>query len=263
MSIITILTDFGIDNEFVGVMKGVIYGIAPEARIVDLTHKVPRHDIREGGIAIWRAYRYFPKNTVHIFVVDPGVGTRRRPIAARIGDQYFVGPDNGLLTYLFEDAEKNGDSIEVVHLQNNKYWLEKISRTFHGRDIFAPVGAHLSIGASLRDMGTVITDPARMQITRPIKTKNGWEAHISVIDGFGNMTLDLPASELNGRSDVRFRLKGVEVSGIVESYGHKSAGELVAVVDSEDYLEIAVVNGSAKEALNASVGDMVEVNFSE
>jgi len=262
MSIVTILTDFGNNHEFVGVMKGVIYGIAPDVKIVDFTHNIPRHDVREGAIAVWRAYPYFPQGTAHIFVVDPGVGTRRRPIAARINGQYFVGPDNGLLTPVIEDAERDGKSVEIVHLQNQKYWLAKVSRTFHGRDIFSPVGAHLASGASLTDMGPVITDPVRMELSKPVKTKNGWDAHISVIDTFGNMTLDLPAAALNGRTDVSFRLKGVEVSGIVESYGHKAVGDLVAVVDSEDYLEIAVVNGSAKEKLNAAVGDMVEVIFS-
>ena len=262
MSIVTVLTDFGTDNEFVGVMKGVIYGIAPDAKIVDLTHKILRHDVREGAISIWRAYPYFPQGTAHVFVVDPGVGTRRRPIAARIHGQYFVGPDNGLLTPIIEDAERDGKPVEIVHLQNQKYWLEKVSRTFHGRDVFSPVGAHLANGASLEDMGAVITDPVRLNLPKPVKVANGWEAHISVIDSFGNMTLDLPAAVLDGRTDVLFRLKGVAVSGIVESYGHKSVGDLVAVVDSEEYLEIAVVNGSAKEKLNAAVGDMVEVVFS-
>lgn len=263
MSIVTVLTDFGTDNEFVGVMKGVIYGIAPEARIVDLTHNIPRHNVREGAISIWRAYPYFPQGTAHVFVVDPGVGTRRRPIAARISGQYFVGPDNGLLTPVIEDAERDGKSVEIVHLQNPKYWLAKVSRTFHGRDIFSPVGAHLASDASLEDMGPFITDPVRLDLPKAVKTKKGWEAHISVIDSFGNMTLDLPAAALAGRTDVRFRVRGAEVSGIVESYGHKAVGDLVAVVDSEDYLEIAVVNGSAKEKLNASVGDMVEVLLSE
>lgn len=262
MSIVTVLTDFGINHEFVGVMKGVIYGIAPDAKIVDLTHNIPRHDVREGAISVWRAYPYFPQGTAHIFVVDPGVGTRRRPIAAFIHGQYFVGPDNGLLTPVIEDAEREGKPVEIIHLQNQKYWLEKVSRTFHGRDIFSPVGAHLAAGASLADMGAVITDPVRLNLPKPVKTMNGWEAHISVIDSFGNMTLDLPAAALEGRTDVRFRLKGVEVSGIVESYGHKAVGDLVAVVDSEDYLEIAVVNGSAKEKLNAAIGDMVEVLLS-
>ncbi len=244
-------------------MKGVIYGITPDARIVDLTHNIQRHNVREGAISVWRAYPYFPQGTVHIFVVDPGVGTRRRPIAAHLHGQYFVGPDNGLLTPVIVDAERDGKTVEVVHLQNQKYWLEKVSRTFHGRDIFSPVGAHLAGGASLADMGKFITDPVRLELSRPVITKNGWEAHISVIDSFGNMTLDLPAAALDGRTDVRFRLKGREVSGIVETYGHKPAGDLVVVVDSEEYFEIAVVNGSAKETLNASVGDMVEVLLSE
>ena len=263
MSIVTILTDFGNNHEFVGVMKGVIYGIAPDVKIVDFTHNIPRHDVREGAIAVWRAYPYFPQGTAHIFVVDPGVGTRRRPIAARINGQYFVGPDNGLLTPVIEDAERDGKSVEIVHLQNQKYWLAKVSRTFHGRDIFSPVAAHLANGVALSELGTSFTDPIRVEMSKPVKTPTGWQAHILAIDSFGNLTLDLPSSALPNRTGVLFRFHGVEVSGVVDSYGHRTPGDLVAVVDSEDFLELAEVNGNAAMRLNGNVGDMVEVIFSE
>ena len=146
MSIITITTDFGIKNEFVGVMKGVIYSVAPDVNIVDLTHSIAPQNVLEGAFAVWRAYSFFPQNTVHLFVVDPGVGTKRRPIAARIGDAFFVGPDNGLLTPIIEDAERDHKPMEFVHLEDPKYFLPTISRTFHGRDIFSPVTAHLANG---------------------------------------------------------------------------------------------------------------------
>jgi S-adenosylmethionine hydrolase len=263
MRIITLLTDFGIRQEFVGIMKGVILGIAPDVQIVDLTHLISPQNIKEGAMSLWRAYSFFPRDTIHLFVVDPGVGTKRRPFAARIGDQYFVGPDNGLLTPVIEDAERAARPMEFVHLQNSKYWLAKVSNTFHGRDIFSPVAAHLANGVALSELGASFTDPVRVELSRPVRTPTGWQAHISAIDTFGNLTLDLPASALPDPSRALFRFHGVEVSGVVSSYGHRSPGDLVAVVDSEDFLELAEVNGNAAIRLNGNVGDMVEVIFSE
>ena len=263
MTIITLTTDFGIRNGFVGTMKGVIHGIAQNTHIVDISHTIAAQDIREGAYTLWRAAPFFPQETIHIYVVDPGVGTKRRPLAARLSDHYFVGPDNGLLTPIIEDAERNKQSIEFVHLDNPKFWLPKISRTFHGRDIFAPVGAHLANGISLSMLGMPFNDPVRMELTRPERKDSGWIAHITVIDIFGNLTTDLPASALQGRTDLLFRLRGAEVDRITESYGHKQAGDLVAVVDSEDYIEIAIVNGDAAQKLGAKVGDVVEVVYKD
>lgn len=259
MTVITLTTDFGLRDGFAGIMKGVIYGIAPQVKIVDISHTISPQDVREGALTLWRATPFFPPGTIHLYVVDPGVGTTRRPLAARLGDHCFVGPDNGLLTPLIHDAEEHKKSIEFVHLNNPKYWLPKISRTFHGRDIFAPVAAHLANGVSLRELGTHFDDPVLIELPRPEQTKNGWIAHITAIDVFGNLTTDLPISALQGRNDILFRLAGAEVRGITESYGHKGPGDLIAVVDSEDYLEIAVVNGNAAQKLDAKVGDRVEV----
>ena len=261
MTVITLTTDFGLRNGFVGIMKGVIYGIAPQVEIVDISHAIAPQDVHEGAFTLWRAVPFFPPDTIHVYVVDPGVGTQRRPLVARLSDQYFVGPDNGLLTPLIEDAEQNKKAIEFVHLNNSTYWLPKISRTFHGRDIFSPVGAHLANGILLSELGTPFNDPVRIELPRPEKTDKGWIAHITVIDVFGNLTTDLPVSALQGRTEVLFRLRGAEAHGITESYGHKQPGDLVAVVDSEDYVELAVVNGSAAEKLNAKVGDVVEVTY--
>lgn len=262
MPIITITTDFGIKNEFVAVMKGVMLKVAPAVQFVDLTHSIAPQNILEGAFALWRAVSFFPDNTIHLFVVDPGVGTSRRPIAARIGSQYFVGPDNGLLTPILEDAEQAGNEIEFVHLENSKYFLPVVSRTFHGRDIFSPVAAHIANGAALAELGTRISDPVRLALPKPIKTEAGWTAHITVVDVFGNLTLDLPSSALQNQTSVLFRLHQAEVSGVVDSYGQRSPGDLVAVVDSEGFIEIAEVNGSAANRLNLNVGDMVEVIFS-
>ncbi|HET9913195.1 MAG TPA: SAM-dependent chlorinase/fluorinase [Anaerolineales bacterium] len=261
MTIITLTTDFGLRDGFVGTMKGVIYSIAPETKIVDISHSIAPQNIQEGAFILSRAAPFFPTDTIHIFVVDPGVGTQRRPLAARLGEHYFVGPDNGMLTPLIDDAEQSKKEVEFVHLNNPKYWLPKVSLTFHGRDVFAPVGAHLANGVSLAALGPRLNDPVRIELPHPEKTDTGWTAHITGIDVFGNLTTDLPASALQGRIDILVRLRGCEVDGIVKSYGHKQPGDLIVLIDSEDRLEIAVVNGSAAQKLGASVGDVVEVIY--
>ncbi len=259
MTILTLTTDFGLRNGFAGTMKGVIWGIVPQVKIVDISHEIAPQNIQEGAFTLWRAAPFFPEGTIHVYVVDPGVGTKRRPLAARLGNQYFVGPDNGMLTLLIEAAEQTKEPVEFIHLNNPKYWLPRISHTFHGRDIFAPVGAHLANGVSLGALGPRFNDPVRIELPRPIKTDTGWTAHVTGIDTFGNLTTDLPASALQNRTDVLFRLRGAEVAGMAESYGQKQPGDLIALVDSEGYLEIAIVNGSAAQKLTAKVGDTVDV----
>jgi S-adenosylmethionine hydrolase len=259
MPILTITTDFGTKDGFVGTLKGVIWSICPSAQIADISHEIAPQNIMEGAFALWRAYPFFPDGTVHLAVVDPGVGTSRRPVAARIGGHIFVGPDNGLFTPIYEDGEKKGWVIEIVQLINPKYFLPDISRTFHGRDIFAPVAAHLANGIPLRELGPVITDPVRIPMLKPEKTVDGWHAHITVVDVFGNCTTDLPAAALAKCEKVTFHICGKKVHGLTASYGHAQPGELIALVDSENYVEIAIVNGSAALALGVHVGDVVEV----
>jgi S-adenosylmethionine hydrolase len=261
MSILTLTTDFGTKDGFVGTLKGVIWNICPTVQIADISHEIPPQNVLSGAFTLYRAVPFFPKGTIHVAIVDPGVGTSRRPIAALIGEQIFVGPDNGLFTPMLENAEKNGWTVEIVHLTNKKYFLPVISHTFHGRDIFAPVAAHLASGIQLTDLGTIITNPVRLSIPEPEKTAQGWCSHITVIDIFGNCTTDLPAQFLAGKMKVIFRLKGHEVQGLVTSYGQKLPGELVALIDSENFVEIAVVNGSAVKLLGAQLGDVVEVIF--
>ena len=261
MTVLSITTDFGLINGFVGVMKGVIYGITPDVRIVDISQLISAQNVLEGAYTMWRAVPFFPPGSVHVGVVDPGVGTQRRPIGARLGDQYFIAPDNGLLTPLILDAESNGGIVEFVHLDNPKYWLPKVSNTFHGRDIFAPTGAYLAAGVPLSELGRLITDPVRLDMPRPEKTKNGWLAHITIIDVFGNLATDLPAESIEGRQNVLIRVHGHEIDGIVDSYGHREVGDLVALVDSEYHVEVAVVNGSAAKRIGAQVGDVVEVIY--
>jgi S-adenosyl-L-methionine hydrolase (adenosine-forming) len=259
MTILTLTTDFGVKDGFVGTMKGVIWGICPTAQIADISHSLLPQNVLEGAFTLWRAYPYFPAGSVHVAVIDPGVGTRRRPMAAHLGEHYFVGPDNGLFTPIYEDAERNGWAMEIVQLTNRKYFLAEVSHTFHGRDIFAPVGAALANGVPLSDLGPAITDPVRLSLPTPEKTRTGWRAHVTVVDIFGNLTTDLPRSALEGQESVLFRLLGQEVRGLVDSYGQEQPGALVALIDSEGFVEIAAINGSAANVLGAQTGDIVEV----
>lgn len=259
MPIITLTTDFGYRDGFVGTVKGVILGIVPDVQLVDLTHSISPQNIMEGAMVLWRAAPFFPPGTVHLAVVDPGVGTLRRPLAASIGYQFFVGPDNGLFTPLMEEAEKRGEDSIFINVNNPKYFLPKVSYTFHGRDIFGPVAAHLAKGVKLEVLGDRIMDPVRIKIPKPEITTEGWIAHITVVDVFGNLTTDLPAKDVTDRGKVEFKISGKTVHGLVESYGIKHPGDLIALVDSEDFIELAVVNGSAAQTLNAKVGDHVVV----
>jgi S-adenosyl-L-methionine hydrolase (adenosine-forming) len=172
-----------------------------------------------------------------------------------------VGPDNGLFTPFIEEARNTGQACTFISLDKPQYWLPNVSYTFHGRDIFAPAGAHLASGTHLEDMGTPFTDPKLISMPKPRKTDFGYITHVIVIDTFGNMTTDLPAAALAGKA-MRVRVKGQEISELSASYGHKSVGSLVALVDSEGALEVAVVNGSAAKVLDMRIGDEVEVILS-
>ncbi|MBU4224345.1 MAG: SAM-dependent chlorinase/fluorinase, partial [Chloroflexi bacterium] len=174
MPIISLMTDFGLKDGNVGVMKGVIWGICPQAQIADLSHTIQPQNVPEAALILFRSAPYFPKDTIHVVVVDPGVGTARRPIAAQIGSQRYVCPDNGVLTMILERAEQEGWPVEIVHLDKPQYWLKEISHVFHGRDIFAPSAAHLAGGLPLRDLGTPIHDPVKLALPKPQRTENGW-----------------------------------------------------------------------------------------
>ncbi len=259
MTFITLLTDFGLQDEYVGVMKGVILGIAPQAQIVDLTHAIPAQDILQGALALQRAASYFPPGTVHLAVVDPGVGTPRRPLAARLGAYFFVGPDNGLLTPLLAQSEAQAGAVYYVHLDRPEYWLAQVSRSFHGRDIFAPVAAHLANGVPLLALGTSIHNPVRLEIPLPRRMPWGWEASVIHIDRFGNLATDLRREHIAAQQVLRIRILGAEIQGLSVAYGDRQPGELAALIDSGGWLSIALVNGSAAERLGATVGCKVDI----
>lgn len=266
MKLITLMTDFGLLDGYVGIMKGVIYGIAPEARIVDISHLIHPQNVLEGSLVWNRSYLFFPEGTVHVGVVDPGVGTQRRPIAARIGKNFYVCPDNGLITPILEQAERDGQAVEIVHLNQPRFWLPEISNVFHGRDIFAPSAAYLANGTVLSEMGDPISNPLRRPIPQPERMPGGCRGQIVTVDHFGNLGTNIAAEWVIGlhsgsQSGLQFRVGGRVINGLSKTFGEKAPGEFVALIDSDGCLAMAVVNGDAAKALDAKPGDPVEVIY--
>jgi S-adenosyl-L-methionine hydrolase (adenosine-forming) len=259
LSFITLLTDFGLHDGYNGVLKGVIWGILPGAQIADISHNIAPQNIAEGALILARTAFFFPAGTVHVAVVDPGVGTARRPVAIRAGEHTFVGPDNGLFTLVMQRAEKNGWAVEAVTLDQPKYWLPRVSNVFHGRDLFSPVAAHLASGVPLQDVGSPISDPVRLDLPLPVRTAQGWIGRVLAADIYGNIATNLYRSDLDGMTVKRIRIAGEEIQGMVRTFGDRPVGELIALFDSDDELAISVVNGNAAERLKIGPGAEVEV----
>jgi S-adenosyl-L-methionine hydrolase (adenosine-forming) len=260
MTVITLLTDFGLRDGYPGVMKGVIWKIAPQVQIADLSHSIKPQNIYSGALALSRTAPYFPDGTIHVAVVDPGVGTTRRPIGLRLGEHTYIGPDNGIFTLVIEKAESLHDTIQVVHLDNNAYWLPEISRVFHGRDIFAPVAAHLALGACLEQMGTQVDDPVRIDVPRPQSIPGGGlRGQVTEIDTFGNLITNIGQSQLLPLGEVRVHIAGEQIDSIMKTFGDRPTGVLAAFIGTSQDLVISAVDGNASAILSASIGDEVEV----
>jgi S-adenosylmethionine hydrolase len=259
MRFVSLLTDFGLKDGYVGVMKGVIWGIAPQAQIADITHLIQPQNVLEGALALGRAALYFPADTVHVAVVDPGVGTARRPVAARLGEHFFVGPDNGLCTLLVAQARQVGGPVRFIHLDQPRYWLDEISNVFHGRDIFSPVAAHLVNGIPLEALGSPIEDPHLLNPPIPNRTAQGWRGQVIVVDNFGNLSTNLTGKDLAGMEKIVVRIAGREIHGLVNTFGDRQPGELVALLGEADDLTISIVNGDAASALEVGTGELVEI----
>jgi S-adenosylmethionine hydrolase len=255
--LITLLTDFGTRDAYAGVMKGVIATINPRARTIDLSHDVAPQDIDEAAWLLRGAYRFFPAGTVHVAVVDPGVGSERRAIAVQAQDWWFVGPDNGVLS-----AALDLEGARTVELRNGAYWLREVSRTFHGRDVFAPVAAHLSAGAPFEALGPAIDDALAVPASQPALRADSITAHVVHIDRFGNAVTDLDAATLRGWAGARtvsIEAGGRRVHGVVATYAEVGRGEPLAVFGSSEHLEVAVREGDAAAALGLRRGDVVVV----
>lgn len=258
--IVTFLTDFGVSDAYVGVMKGVVLGIASQVTLVDITHDVPAGAIATGAYHLLTAYPYFPPGTTHVAVVDPGVGTVRRPIGIRAAGQYFVGPDNGLFGYLLEVEP----GARVVHLSNASLQRHPVSDTFHGRDIFAPAGAALAMGTPFESLGPEIDDPIRLPGLRPLaQGEERLEARVLHIDRFGNVVTSVTRNDLwpgaGSMTGWRVQIGDTVVREFRREYAGVESGVVFAVWGSAGFLEVSC-NGSAASALiGARIGDPVAV----
>ena len=256
-AIITLTTDYGLNDHLVGTLKGVILKINPDATIVDITHNVAPFDLLDGALAIGSAYSYFPARTIHVVVVDPGVGTERRPLLVTANNQYYVAPDNGVLSMIFEREE---DTV-VRHVTAEHYYLQPVSKTFHGRDIFAPVAAWLSKGWQTASMGDEITDYKKFAMPKPKSTDGAVKGIVLRVDSFGNLITnfraeDLPESALSN-GEVKFQVGTHAVSRMVPTFASGNAGEAVAYVGSSGFVEIAVNKGNASRTLSIGRGTPV------
>jgi S-adenosylmethionine hydrolase len=263
MPTIAMMTDFGLKDGNVGVMKGVIWGICPEVRIADVSHMIGAQNVAEAALILARSTPYFPAGSIHLVVVDPGVGTARRPMAARIGSSFYVGPDNGTITLWFDQARAVGHGAELVHLDKAAFWRPQISHVFHGRDIFSPVAAHLAAGVALRDLGTGLTDPVLLKLPRPKRVADGLEGEIIHIDHFGNAASNILLEDLEdsleARRLVEVQLGANRISGLVRTFGDRQPGDVIALIGSTGNLIVSVVNGSAAATLGIHMGQPIRV----
>jgi S-adenosyl-L-methionine hydrolase (adenosine-forming) len=252
-AIITLLTDFGLADPYVGMMKGAALSVNPSATLVDLTHEVPPQDVATGAFLLAHAAGYFPPGTIHVAVVDPGVGSRRRPIAVAADDQVFVGPDNGLLSLALRSRRRR----RAVVLRDVRYFWRERSHTFHGRDLFAPVAAHLSLGVALGELGPPAGRLVSLPWPRPRTRGRRIHGAILLVDRYGNLITNIDHRQLGARVMIvagqhRWRR-------IVDAYADAAPGEPLALVDSYGLLELAVRDGSAAERLGLRRGDPVTV----
>jgi hypothetical protein len=257
--ILTLTTDFGLTDHYVAAMKGVILGVCPQAQIVDISHQVGAFDILEGAYTIAQAYPCFPQKTVHVVVVDPGVGSARRPILMEAAGQYFVAPDNGVLAMIY-GREKH----RIRLISQDRYFRQPVSRTFHGRDIFAPVAAHVAAGVRPARMGPLICDYLRPAFQEAERTgKRTWVGRILKVDRFGNVITSFRADEFPGLEQRDFSLLagGHEVEVLARHYAEAPPGELVVIVGSGGYLEISVNQGSASRQIGCHAGAAVELKM--
>jgi S-adenosylmethionine hydrolase len=256
--IITLLTDFGTRDAYVASLKGVILGLNPEVVLIDLAHDLPPQDIRAGAFVLATAAPYFPPGTIHLAVIDPGVGTPRRALAARSRGQFWVGPDNGLFTPVFHPSP----DLAIVSLEKEAYWRPQVSATFHGRDIFAPVAAHLSLGVDLAQFGPPVTDPVLLAWPAPVFTPGLVQGEIIHVDRFGNLVTNVAAAAFQSwlaGGDFRLRVGSLTITRLAPTYMAGDTGEFLALAGSHGYLEIACNQESAAHRLGAGVGLGVEI----
>lgn len=290
--VITLLTDFGTQDAYVGVMKGVIAGINPSVNIVDICHSVSPQDIFNGAYLLYTAYKYFPKGTIHTAIVDPGVGSKRDIVCVETKDYFFLVPDNGLLSFIVQEERPKS----VIRVTNNKYFLPLPSSTFHGRDVFAPVAAHLSLGVKPQQLGIMINHLEQLNIPKPFRKKTGqMEGQIIYIDRFGNLIsnitkehlmqhdhsqslfktqmkeITLPISLPSQGGDeggVKINLKCLETTigkkkiiGLIKTYTDVNAGEPLALIGSAGFLEVSINQGNAQKYFKVDKGSKIIIEL--
>ena len=258
--VITLLTDFGLKDYFVGAVKGVILGANPEARIVDITHEIPEHAIEAAAFTVLAVAGSFPEGTIHLAVVDPGVGSSRKPLLILSGGQFFVGPDNGLFSYVM------GKDAVVYELTNADYFRQPLSQTFHGRDVFAPVAAALSSGIKPDTLGKRIEEWVTLPSLKPKQFPDGLEARVIQIDRFGNCITNLTPADINAEeigSVTQLKVAGKRIDSFRRFYGDNARGgkKAFAIWGSAGFLEISAENCSAAELLGVKRGERVRVDL--
>ena len=274
-SLLVFTTDFGLSDSYAGVMKGVAYGINPVLRFIDLTHQIAPQNVAEGAFVLGVAHRYFPPDAIHVAVVDPGVGTSRRPVLLETPHGSFVAPDNGLLSRVLAEylpdppAEPDIVSlpapVRAFHLTNRDYWLHPVSSTFHGRDIFTPVAAHLSLGVAAESMGEETAELTWLPLPQPRITDESVSGEIIYSDVYGNLISSIPKSLLEDREIREIRIRGRVIRSLNATFNDIPSDspkpELVALFGSHGYLEVAVPNGSAAAHLQVGPGERITVAF--
>ena len=267
--LVTLTTDFGQSDGYVAIMKGVILTINSQAQTIDYTHEVDPQNIREAAYLIHTGYRYFPDGTVHLIVVDPGVGGDRKALALRTPRCSFVAPDNGVLTYVWFDALQTWgrDQIKLVELVEPRWWLPQVSATFHGRDIFAPVAAHLSNGVAITEFGPVLDTPVLLPAQQPEQRHDGsWIGRIVHVDRFGNCITNVSRAFLEAHGSLeqaQVSILDQQIDNWSRTYAESSYGSIMALIGSGDYMELAVRNGNAAKMLGVGAGDPLRITFQQ
>ncbi|MBI2608015.1 MAG: SAM-dependent chlorinase/fluorinase [Deltaproteobacteria bacterium] len=242
-SIITLLTDFGTKDTYVPQMKGVLLSMNPQLKIVDVSHQVSPHNILEGGFLLKTVYSYFPKKTIHVCVVDPGVGTSRKAILIETENYFFIGPDNGIFTFALENEKIKS----IIELKNSEYHLKNVSITFHGRDIFTPVAAHLSLGMKPQQFGPALEKIKSLDAPSVHQNEKSVEGEVLYADHFGNLVSNIQKKDLKPHAHYSMKIQDKTIEDISKTYFDRPKNNLVALFGSSGYLEIAIVEGSAKQ----------------
>ena len=267
--VITLLSDFGLSDSYVGAMKGVISSICPGASLVDITHEVPPQDLLQGAFLLSTAWHFFPSGTVHVAVVDPGVGTERKPLLVRARDHFFLAPDNGILSLVLPDEDVGAvpfqayqaaipRGVEAFALTNSAYWRHPVSNTFHGRDIFVPAAANLLLGAAPGDMGERVEKMVRLAVPRPLWENGFLTGYVLHVDRFGNIVTNIVLQDIAEMSGgIEIEVGKSKISRFSDTYSE--ANELTALIGGQGYLEVALPNGNAALELGVRAQDRVVV----